>query len=118
VTASAILEPPFGNLRALDVAVTIKVINLVPAIVPFFSLQPDVLDLRIGIPGSYRFEFLKIKNIKVQKFEILFKFAYTRRYLTENTGIVRYLVVQTRPGKWVVRVGYGSSEVRFGSASS
>ena len=50
-----------------------------------FSLQRDVPDLRIGISGSYRFKFQK-KNIKVQKFEILFKFAYTERYLTENTG--------------------------------
>ena len=27
-----------------------------------FSLQRDVLNLRIGIPGSYRFEFQKIKK--------------------------------------------------------
>jgi len=66
-----------------------------------FSLQRDVPDLRISIPGSYRFEFQKIKNIKVQNFEILFKFAYTGRYLTENTRTTWYLAVQTSAGRYL-----------------
>jgi len=37
----------------------------------------------------------------VQKFEILFKFAYIGWYLTENTGIAWYLVVQTGTGRYL-----------------
>jgi len=36
-----------------------------------FSLQQDVLDFCIGIPGSYRFEFQKIKNTKVQNLNFI-----------------------------------------------
>ena len=66
-----------------------------------FSLQRDVPDLRISISGSYHFEFQKMKNIKLQKFEILFQFAYTRRYLTENIGTALYLAVQTDTGPYL-----------------
>ena len=78
-----------------------KVKNLVPIVVPFFHYNETYRNLRFGIPGSYRFEFKKNKNIKVQKFEILFKFAYIGRYLTENTGTVRYLAVQTGKGRYL-----------------
>ena len=37
----------------------------------------------------------------MQNFEILFKFAYTGRYLTENTGIAGYLAVQTSRGLYL-----------------
>jgi len=37
----------------------------------------------------------------VQKFEILFKFVYTERYLTENIGTVQYLTVETSTGRYL-----------------
>ena len=37
----------------------------------------------------------------MKKFEILFKFAYIGRYLTENTGTARYLAVQTGTGRYL-----------------
>jgi len=64
-----------------------------------FSLQRDVLDLRIGISRSYRFDS-KNKKIKVQEFETLFKLTYTGRYLIKNTSTPRYLVVQTSTGRY------------------
>ena len=37
----------------------------------------------------------------MKKFEILFKFAYIGRYLTENTGTAWYLAVQTGTGRYL-----------------
>ena len=74
-----------------------KVINSVPAIVSFFHYKT----YRIYV-SVYRvctvLNFKKLKNIKVQKFENLFKFAYTGRYLIENIDTVWYLTVQTGTG--------------------
>ena len=78
-----------------------KVINLVPAVVPFFH-HNETYRIYVSV---YRvrnvLNFKKNKNIKVKKFEILFKFAYIGRYLTENTGTARYLAVQTGTGRYL-----------------
>ena len=73
---------------------------------------------RIGFMYRY-IEFIPFwisknkKNVKVQKFEILFKFAYIERYLTENTGTVRYLVVQTGTGWYLTGIISNINVYRF-----
>ena len=79
---------------SLFVGYDTTVINLVPVIVQFFTTTRRT-GFTYRCTGFVPFWISKNKkNIEVQKFEILFKFAYTERYLTENTGTARYLAIQ------------------------
>jgi len=49
----------------------------------------------------------------VKKIEILFKFAYIGRYLTENTGTARYLAVQTGTGRYLTGIISDINVYRF-----
>jgi len=82
-------------------------------IIPFCLPQRDILDLCITISDSYHFEFQKIKTIKVQNFEILSKFVYNGRYLTENTSIVQYSPIQNGIERCLTSTNFDINLYRF-----